>query len=71
MTRRKRIRFRYVSIWLLLQMVAVLSIAALLLGLPIVQWFLIGVALGAAQALVTFLVWRLGREEMESRGYRW
>lgn len=59
------------AIWLLLQMVAVLSLAALLLGLPIVQWCLIGVALGAAQALVTFLVWNFGREEMEARGYRW
>ncbi len=67
----RRIRLRYMALWLLVQTAVVVTVVAFLAGLPVIQWSLIGFVLGLGQAVTIVLVWKMGRREMEARGYRW
>ncbi len=52
------IRPRHIAMWVIPQNTILLALAALLLGMPVHLWLLIGLGLGLANALVIVLLWR-------------
>jgi hypothetical protein len=47
------------------------TMSAFLLGKPVWQWLLIGLALASVNSLTLIMVYLFGREQMETNGYKW
>jgi hypothetical protein len=59
------LRLKYMAIWLFLQGIVIMVLAALVLKLNVLLMTCIGLAGGSAQAVTTYVIWRCGLTEME------
>lgn len=58
------------ALWFLLQTIAILVVMGVIFG-GLLQFTLIGIAVGAGTAFSTRAIWKLGRDQLEQQGFRW
>ena len=63
-------RFRLLTLSFFGQPVLIMALAGAIVGEPLL-FLVIGIAVGAGAALMSILVWRIGRTGLEAHGFKW